>query len=255
MFMMKKIRNIFKNIFPFIIVLLLWQFFSFLNIFPDYFFPAPKNVLGLFFAMIFDGSLLKLIAITLFYGLVGFLIGGIIALFLVILSVKYKYIGSFFFPLVSAGYPIPGIVWVPLSLIWFGFTIQSIIFVVSLASFFNFYYNAYSGIKNINPLYLKVAKNLNIKGFKYVWEILILGSFPFILNGLRMAVGASWRVIIGAEMLTTVTKGLGWFLWRANEFFNYNQVFLVILSIALVGFLLEEIILRTIERRTLEIWY
>jgi len=249
------IKNIFKNIFPFAIVLLLWQIFSFLNIFPDYFFPAPKSVLLLFFTMIFNGSLLKLIAITLLNGFIGLLIGGSLALFLVILSAKYEYIGTFFFPLVCAGYPIPGIVWVPLSLIWFGFSVQGVIFVVSLVAFFNFYYNAYSGIKNINPIYLKVAQNLNIKGWKYAWEILFLGSFPFMLNGLRMAVGASWRVVIGAEMLTTTTKGLGWFLWRANEFFSYNQVFVVILSIAAVGFLLEKTISKTIEKKTLEVWY
>jgi len=245
----------FKNIFPFATALMMWQIFSSLNIFPEYFFPSPKNVLGLFFTMLFNGSLIKLTALTLFNGLIGFLIGGGIALVLVVLSAKYKYVGDFFFPLVSAGYPIPGIVWVPLSLIWFGFSLQSIIFVVSLASFFNFYYNAYSGIKNINPIHIKVAKNLNIKGFKYVWEILFLGSFPFMLNGLRMAIGASWRVIIGAEMLTTTVKGLGWFLWKANEFFNYTQVFVVILTIALVGVLLEKIILKTIEKKTLEVWY
>ena len=205
-----------KTIYPFATVLVLWHFISYIELFPSFFFPAPKDVLILFFKMLIDGSLLKFTAITFSSGAIGFFIGAVAGLVLAALCATKTYIRDFFFPLISAAYPIPAIVWVPISLLWFGFSVKSLIFVVFLASFFNVFYTTFTGIKSINPVYVRAAQNLNLKGFAYFREIIVFGSFPFIVAGMRLAVGASWRVIVGAEMFATTVKGLGWFLWRGS---------------------------------------
>lgn len=253
--MKKGLIRTLKTVYPFATVLLLWHFISYIELFPKFFFPAPAKVLALFFSMLMDGSLIKFTAITFMGGATGFLIGAVAGLALATLCTAKTYIRDFFFPLISAAYPVPAIVWIPISLLWFGFSVKSLIFIVFLASFFNVFYNTYIGIKNINPVYVRAAQNLDLKGFAYFREIIIFGSFPFIVAGMRLAVGASWRVIVGAEMLTGTVKGLGWFLWRGSEFFRYDQVFVGMITIGIVGLLLENLVLRQIEKRTLDIWY
>lgn len=244
-----------KTTYPFATVLALWHLLSYVELFPAYFLPPPTKVLVLFFTMLLDGSLIKFTAVTFAAGTAGFLIGAIVGLVLAVLCTAKTYIRDFFLPLISAAYPIPAIIWVPISLLWFGFSVKSLIFVVALASFFNVFYNTFIGIKSINPVYVRVAQNLNIKGFAYFREIIVFGSLPFLIAGMRLAVGASWRVIVGAEMLATTVKGLGWFLWRASEFFRYDQVFVGMITIGIVGLLLENVVLKKIEKKTLDVWY
>lgn len=250
-----KIIRVIGKICPFIAVVFIWWLISYFKFFPDYFFPSPADVFFLFFKMIFDGSLLKYTAISLLNAFAGFSLGVLFGLLLSGLCAASAKAYNFFYPILSAFYPIPTIIWVPLSLLWFGFSITSIIFVVFLASFFAIFYNSLAGIKNINPVYKRAALNLNLRGFAYFKEVFFWGSFPFVLVGLRLAMGASWRVIVGAEMLSATSHGLGWFLWRSSEFFRYDQVFVGIITIAIVGVLLEKFIFLEIEKKTIARWY
>lgn len=239
---------------PFLALGLAWEAVSRFGIFPPYFFPAPGAVLSSFVRLLWEGGLLQMTGKTLATGLLGFLMGSSVALGLATLCAFSRRAEEFFFPLVSVFYPIPGIVWVPLALLWFRFSPASVVFVVALAAFFQVFYTALTGIKNINPVYVRAAQSLGIRGFGYFREIILLGTLPFLLTGIRLAVGASWRVVVGAEMLAATVEGLGWFLWQSTQFFQYVNVYASILTIGLVGVLLEALLIRQIERRTVGRW-
>jgi len=249
------IRYVVKRLYPFAVVFLIWGLVARFETFPQYLIPPPEKVVRLFFEMLADGRLVKFAAISFKNAFIGFLLGSSLGIVLGAFCALRKGVYDFFVPLVSAAYPIPSIVWVPLSLLWFGFSERSLIFVVFLACFFNVFYNALAGIRNINPTYIRAAKNLNLNGWVYFREVVFFGSFPYLLTGLRLAVGQSWRVIVGGEMLASTVKGLGWFLWISSEFFRYDQVFVGIMTIGLIGLILENVVFKTIERKTVQQWY
>ena len=251
----KKCFKVLKNNYAFGVVFLIWWFISYFKIFPQYFFPSPFDVFALFFKTLFDGELLKLVLISLTNCFLGFALGFIVATLFVFLSVNSKHFKQFILPLVRATYPIPKIAWLPLFLLWFGFSFKSLVFLVALTSFFDIFYNFLAGIENVNVEYKRAGKSLGLSGYKYFKEILFWGSFPFILTGIRLAIGSSWRVTVAIEMLASTVHGLGWFLWRASEFFRYDQVFVSIITIALVGLCLEKFLIKVIEEKTINIWY
>lgn len=244
-----------RTAYPFAVVIAIWALIARLELFPAYFIPSPWTVMAVFAGMVWDGTLLKYTAISFFNASVGLALGASLGIFLGFLCAVKRQVYDFFVPLISAVYPVPTIVWVPLALLWFGFSAGSLVFVVFLGCFFNVFYNALAGIRNINPIYVRAARNLKLEGWDYFREVIVWGSFPYLLTGLRLAVGQSWRVIVGAEMLAATVKGLGWFLWISSEFFKYEQVFVGILMIGIVGFLLEKVVFRSIERVTIERWY
>ncbi len=251
----KTLINYLKKVYPFLTVLALWWLVVHFKLFPEFFLPSPEKTFLLFWEMISEGSLLVFVGVSFANFLKGFFLGSVFALILATLCGFNKAIKDFFYPLINAIYPIPIIAWVPFTLLWFGFSSASIISLVFLASFFYIFYNTLAGIENINPTYIKVAKNLGLKHWNYYKEVVIFGTFHFILPGIKLAVGAAWRVLIGAEMLALTSKGLGWFIWRGKEFYRYDQVLVGIITIALIGLALEKLILQNIEKATLQKWY
>jgi NitT/TauT family transport system permease protein len=244
-----------KGAYPFAVVIAAWAIVAHFQLFPAYIIPSPFTVMTIFVAMVWDGTLLTYTAVSFFNATVGLVLGASLGILLGFLCAIRRGIYDFFVPLISAVYPVPTIVWVPLALLWFGFSTGSLIFVVFLGCFFNVFYNALAGIRNINPIYVRAARNLNLEGWDYFREVIVWGSFPYLLTGLRLAVGQSWRVIVGAEMLAATVKGLGWFLWISSEFFKYEQVFVGIVMIAIVGLFIERVLFRSVERATIDKWY
>ncbi len=243
-----------KLIISFLFVFIIWQGISTFNIFTDYFFPSPKSVFETGSKLLLEGTLLKYTLVSLFNSFIGFAIGSLSGIILGMICGVSNNLREYVSPLIDAIYPIPGIVWLPFSLLWFGFTLKALIFTVALSTFFSVFYNTLTGVKNINVTYIRAAKSLGLKGYKYIKEIIFLGSFPFTLVGLKLGFGISWRVIIAAEMLTFNAKGLGWFLWTSSEFGKYDNIFVGIIIIAIIGLVIEKLIFKKIEELTVKKW-
>lgn len=253
--LMKLLRRWASGFLPFFVVFVFWEAVVALKFFPRYILPAPHDVIALMIKLLAEGDLLEQSWISFQNALIGLFLGAILGLAISVACAFNRRVHDFFMPLVSAAYPVPTIIWVPLALLWFGFNSKSLIFVVALGSFFTMFYNMLIGLKSINPLYTKMARNLELGKWDYFREIIVFGSFPYLLSGLRLSMGWSWRIIIGAEMLAGTVKGLGWFLWISSEFFKYTEVFVGMLTIALIGWLSEKLIFEFLEKRTIKRWY
>jgi len=103
---------------------------------------------------------------------------------------------------------VPGISWLPLAMIWFGIGIKTTIFLVALAAFFPIYLNAAASARQISPLLLQAGAMMGVKRLKGTFAILLPGSMPHIMTGLRLGLGISWAYLVLGE-LTGVPNGLG----------------------------------------------
>jgi ABC-type nitrate/sulfonate/bicarbonate transport system permease component len=248
------IKKIVRLLYPFIVVGIIWEIIFRMGVFPVYWFPSPIRVTFLFWELLLEGSLIKYSAISIFNTAIGFLAGASLGLLFGIWSGVNKAIKDFVSPLVAVIYPIPGIAWLPLILLWFGFGYKAIIFTVGLGGFFSVFYNTMIGVENINPQYKRAAQSMGFSRWLMVKEVYFFGAFPFIWSGLKLGYGRAWRTVIAGEMLSFNIEGLGWFIWKANEFFNFDELLVGVLTIGLIGLLIERSLFTMIEKKYLPRW-
>lgn len=110
------------------------------------------------------------------------------------------------------------------------------------------------GVRNVNPIWILVAKNLGLDKIQTIFKVIIPGALPNIITGMRIGFGSIWRSLIGAEMLVSGAGGLGKFIWNAQWSFSFEKVFVGIFTIAIIGLTIETLIFRKLEKITLEKW-
>ena len=102
-----------------------------------------------------------------------------------------------------------------------------------------------------------VGRNYGLKGLRYVFGILVPAAFPAILAGLKIGWAFAWRTLIAAGLVFGVSSGrggLGWFIYENKNQLEIPNVFAGLLTVILIGFFVENVVFRNIERRTVQKW-
>ena len=153
--------------------------------------------------------------------------------------------------------PLPSIALLPLALIWFGLGDGAVIFVLIHAVLWAVALNTFSGFRSLSNTLRMVGRNYGLSPLGYIGKILIPGAFPSILTGLKIGWAFAWRTLIAAELVFGVSSGsggLGWYVFEKKNQLLIPEVFAGLLTVILFGLLVENLIFRTIERRTVERW-
>ena len=203
---------------------------------------------------VWDGTLPAHAAATLYRVLTGLALAIAVALPLGILMGRYRPIEGFFLPLASALMPIPSLAWVPLFILWFGLGNATAIGIVCYAATFPMLINAWSGVRAVNPIWLRAGSAMGAGERTLFWKVIVPGSFPFLLAGLRQAFLRAWIAVVGAEMLAASDWGLGWIIFDAKEFLKADVMLAALAVIGLIGFAFERLVFAQLERVTVERW-
>lgn len=129
---------------------------------------------------------------------------------------------------------VPGISWLPLALIWFGIGMKTTLFLVAMAAFFPIYLNAAAGARQVSPVLLRAGAMMGLTPLQAILFILIPGSMPHILTGLRLGLGISWAYLVLGE-LSGVPNGLGAVIMDARLAGNIEMILVGIILIAALG--------------------
>jgi NitT/TauT family transport system permease protein len=216
--------------------------------------PTLGNVARALLDGVLDGTLPAHALSTLYRVLVGLALAIGIALPLGILMGRHRPIEGFFLPLASALMPIPSLAWVPLFILWFGLGNATAIGIVCYAAIFPMLINAWSGVRAVNPLWLRVGSAMGAGERALFWKVIVPGSLPFLLGGLRQAFLRAWIAVVGAEMLAASDWGLGWVIFDAKEFLKADVMLAALAVIGLIGFTFERLVFGALERLTVERW-
>ena len=108
--------------------------------------------------------------------------------------------------------------------------------------------------ESIDTALIRAGRAYGASGLPMLWRVLIPGALPTIISGYRIAFSRAWRILIIAEMLVSVTSGLGYRLYWAREFFHTEIVYAGLLVVGLSGLFLERVVLRTLEIATVQRW-
>ena len=223
-----------------------------------YFAPALMPTLGAvgrtLVASILDGSMLLHATATLYRVLVGFGLAVAAGLPLGVMMGRFRAVENFILPLASALMPIPSLAWIPILILWFGLGNPVTILVVFYAALFPMLLNTWSGVRAVNPLWLRAAGAMGANEHALFWKVIIPGASPFIIAGLRQSFLRAWVAVIGAEMLAASDWGLGWVIFDAKEFLNTDVMLSSLVVIGFIGFVSERLVFGSIERATIYRW-
>jgi NitT/TauT family transport system permease protein len=153
--------------------------------------------------------------------------------------------------------PLPSIALLPLAMLWFGLGNGSLIFVLIHAVLWSVALNTHAGFRSVSQTLRMVGRNYGLSGPRYLLQILIPAAFPSILTGLKIGWAFAWRTLIAAELVFGVSQGsggLGWFIFENKNLLEIANVFAGLFTVILIGLLVENLIFRTIEQRTIHKW-
>ena len=148
---------------------------------------------------------------------------------------------------------LPSICWWPLALLWFGLSQKAILFVVTMGSLLSLTLAMEDGRKQMPKIFGQAGRNLGANGFKLFWYVLLPASLPFIVSGLKQGWAFAWRSLITAEMLY-MSMGLGQVLMMGRDFSNMSAVIAVMLLIIVIGYIVDGIVFKGIERHLRNKW-
>lgn len=239
---------------PPLFVFILWSVVVYFNLMPNWFLPSPLKVFQAFKVLVKDGTIVKIITDTMLNIIPPYLLAVVTSVVFGILIGASTVLRKIFFPFISTLYPIPSLAWLPFIIIIFGFTRQSVWILLFISSFLKMIYNMIAGVRNMNTIWILVAKNLGLNKWQIILKVIIPGALPNIITGMRIGFGAIWRSVIGTEMLVTGAGGLGKFIWTAQWTYSFDKVLVGILLIAIIGLTIELVVFKKIEAFTLEKW-
>jgi NitT/TauT family transport system permease protein len=183
----------------------------------------------------------------------GFGIAALIAIPLGLLLGRVAVLREFIAPTINVLYPIPGIAWVPLAILWFGLGDEAVVFAVFMSAVFPLYYNVVAGVRLINPSVVDAGRCYGARGPKLFLKVILPAVTPYVIVGLRIALGNAWRMIVAAEMFASQT-GIGFVLIQSRYLFRAVDLMTAMILVSVVGYGTEKAIVGTIERWTIERW-
>lgn len=148
-------------------------------------------------------------------------------------------------PMIQVLRPVSPLAWLPLGMILFmktgrGVSEMAALFTIAICSMWPTVLNTAVGVRSIPQDYLNVAKVLKLSRTKTLFKVLVPATLPYMFTGFRLSLGIAWLVIVAAEMLTG-RPGVGGFLWQQYNSLVYEQIILCILTIGIVGFILDRL--------------
>ena len=189
--------------------------------------------------------------------LTGMAIGAVGALVFTTLAVSTRIGAEILETLTAMFNPLPAIALLPLAFLWFGLGVNSLIFVIIHSVLWPMSLNTYTGFVTVPPTLKRVGENFGLSGWRLVTGILLPAAFPYILSGIKIGWAFAWRTIIAAELVFGVSArqgGLGWFIYQNRFDLNTDLVFAGLLTVILIGLVVENLFFKWIERKTVLRW-
>jgi sulfonate transport system permease protein len=150
-------------------------------------------------------------------------------------------------PLLNALRQVPALAWFPLIALWIGIGDLAKEVVIAKSVFFPVFLNTLQGIRNVPPQYVEMAQVFGFTRTQMLRRVVFPAAAPTILVGIRFGAGLAWAMIVAAEMLSG-RSGLGFLLEQSQDMLLTDHLFVVIVTIGVVGFVVD-LVLRSIEHR------
>jgi len=238
-----------QRLFGPMLLVVMWQLLSSTKVFDERTVPPPTRVVRTAVRLIAEGSLQEHLFTSLLRVGYGVLFGITLGLGLALIAGLSRVGENFVDANMEVLRAVPNFALVPLLIVWFGISEVPKILLITLAVAVAIYINTFSAIRSVDAALVEAARSFGAGRAELIYRVIVPGSLPGFLVGLRLALTASWLSLIFAETINA-KKGLGRMMTDAREYFQIDVVFVLIGVYAILG-LASIIVVRFLEGRLL----
>ncbi len=238
---------------PFVPLVCLWIALTESGIFPRAFLPGPMEVAKAFLALTYKGVLPDYLQDSLLRLATGAALGMAIGIPLGLLIGVSRRARRIAWPLLLFFQAIGDIAWLPILLIWFGFGLTTMTFVIVYTVLFPVALNTVLGVESVPTDLARAARSLGASPARVLWEVTLPGALPNIITGLRNGLGYGWRALIAVEIIVG-TSGIGFMMFDARRAGSVVEILLGMIILGSLWYIVDAWILAPIERATGQRW-
>lgn len=246
-------KRLSKHVIFYGVLIGLWILLAALKIWPPYVFPTPQGVFDSLRAGFQDHSFYIAIAVSMKRMIVGYALSVVLGMILGLGVASNKFLEETMGGLLVSLQSLPSICWLPLAVLWFGLTEKAILFVVVMGSLLSVTIAMETGRQQMPKIYGMAGRNLGARRFRLFWYVLLPASLPYIVSGLKQGWAFAWRSLISGEMIF-VSLGLGQLLMMGRDLNDMSQVIAVMILIIAIGYIVDGLVFKTIERHLQRKW-
>jgi ABC-type nitrate/sulfonate/bicarbonate transport system permease component len=242
------------NFLPLAFVLLLWEGLARLEIIHPALFPTVTEIFTKMWELTLEGiflrdvahSLLRLLSSVFFAIVIGTVCG--------LMMGTSRWVEKVIIPPLNFFLAIPGIAIFPIVILWFGLTEKAIIFTLAFEASLSIMLNTWGGVKSVDVSLINAGRALGAKGHRLFYKVLMPAALPSIITGYRQGFSRAWRILVAGEMLASIGSGIGFRIFEARAFLASDVMYAGVIVIGVLGFLLERVVLRSLEIFTVQRW-
>ena len=247
---MKKFKDEYKRemlILPIIILIIWYLICDFFQLVPAYAFPGPIDVANSFVKLSVSGKLFIDIFETLYKVLFGMLLASTVGIILGIILGWSKRLETLCKLIISILRPIPPIAWIPFSIIWFGIGVGPAIFIIFMGCVFPILISTIDGVHRTDPVLIEAAQSFGASDSQMLTEVVIPSSLPYIVSGLKLAIGIALMCTISGEMIGS-SSGIGYMILTSTNLFDTGSTVVGMIVIGVIGIIFDYIFTKIQER-------
>jgi NitT/TauT family transport system permease protein len=218
-------------------IVLLWQLAVSTRFLNPGLFPPPSEIAANFVAYAQSGELATNTEWTLGRLIVGCLIGGVPGTLIGLAMGMNRWVRAYFQPVIALLYPIPKIAILPLLYFIFGTGEQAKWAAVAVGVFFLMVINTEAGVRQIEPIYLDVARAYRIRPASFYFRVLLPGALPNIYAGIKLSIGIAIVLAVASEFQLT-RVGLGFAIFNAQQLLDVDRLYAALVAVSLLGCIL-----------------
>ena len=239
-------RSARRYLLPVIVLLCMlgtWYLISWLQLFPSYSLPTPRQVFDSFVEEIRTGRLLNDIIASLWRVAVGFTISTILGIPLGLwLGTKLR-AREALTPMLNFFRFLSPLAWIPFAILWFHIGDKPAIFLIFMATFFPLALATMAAVATIPGIYFRVAKDYNYRGIDLLTKVTFPAILPEVITALRLSYGIAWVVIVAAEMVGC-QDGLGYGIWEARNGLRLDSAVCYMIVIGILGMGIDRLMMQ-----------
>ncbi|MFL5108739.1 MAG: ABC transporter permease [Xanthobacteraceae bacterium] len=240
----RQIQNVAIRVVSIAIVLALWEMLG--NRIDPVLFTKPSLVTIAAVQMVASGELWTYLAPSLVVLAIGLSLAAVIGIAVGLALARFWVVDVAFGVYITFLYSIPSVALVPLIVLWTGYETTAKVVILFLFAFFPMAINTYQGVKNVDPKLIEVGRAFRCSEGQLWANIVLPGALPFIVTGLRLAVGRGLIGMVLADLYTAIS-GIGYLIVRTASTYQVDKMFVPIVTLGLLGVTLTAL-LRVLER-------
>lgn len=203
-----------------------------------------------------SGELWPYIWDTLSVLLQSYAISVVLAIILTSLAVSSGWARDLLATLTGVFQPLPSIALLPMAILWFGFSRESVVFVVVMAMIWPIASSLTVGFATVSPTLVRLGRNYELSRLGLMTNVLLPSALPMMIAGLKVGWGFGWRTVVAAELVFGATGsggGIGWYINNSRLFMNVADGFAGIILVVVIGLLTESLFI-ALQRVTTHRW-